>query len=228
MMESTRECQQNSGQGAEAADAAEPAVIITARRAANGAALLRVVAQAMQFFCPQAKLALAACFLHLPRVDAGTQPDDESDAAQLTLSVEAVGSGSVIVPALRVDGGTTVGALKALIDGRYLPASPGTIRLFVGHGGEELADDMQPIRAAAAVADGATLALVRVSPQETLIRLFEATGGDAGWWHRRHGWSSSFTTPLPAWHGVVCDKVCGGVDALALSSNGLRGTFVCC
>ncbi len=134
--------------------AAKAAMPIVTRRAGDGAAMLRVVGKAMQFFAPQAKRALAACFLHLP-VDQRTQPHDDGDVAQLTIAVEAVGSGIVIAPALQVYWDTTVGALKALIEGRCVPGSSGAIRVFVGHGGEELANDLQSVRAAA-VADFAT------------------------------------------------------------------------
>jgi hypothetical protein len=133
---------------AKATPAASAAAVPTiARRADDGAAMLRVVGKAMQFFAPQAKWALAACFLPLP-VNQRTPPHDDGNAAQLTISVEAVGSGIVIVPALQVYRDTTVGALKALIEGRCVPVSSGAIRVFV-----------------------------RISPRETLLRLCEATGG---------------------------------------------------
>ena len=198
--------------------AAKAAVPTVTRRAGDGAAMLRVLGKAMQFFAPQAKRALAACFLHLP-VDQRTPPHDDGDAAQLTISVEAVGSGIVIAPALQVYRDTTVGALKALIEGRCVPGSSGAIRVFVGHGGEELANDLQSVRAAA-VADGATLVLVRILPQETLLRLFEATGG--GQWRRRRGWGPSSTALLSAWQGVECNGG-GGVVTLNLGDNNLCG-----
>jgi hypothetical protein len=200
---------------------AKAAVPTVARRAGDGAAMLRVVGKAMQFFAPQAKWALAACFLPLP-VNQRTPPHDDGYAAQLTISVEAVGSGLVIVPALQVNRDTTVGVLKALIEGRCVPVSSGAIRVFVGHGGEELADDLQSMRAAA-VADGATLVLVRISPQETLLRLCEATGG--GRWHRQSGWGPSSTALLSAWQGVKCNGA-GDVVTLTLTNNNLRGACV--
>jgi hypothetical protein len=222
--------------------AAKAAVPTIARRAGDGAAMLRVLDKAMQFFAPQAKRALAACFLHLPvdqeedddDDDEEAEDDEEADddertplhddgyAVQLTISVEAVGSGIVIVPALQVDQDTTVGALKALIEGRCVPVSSWDIRLFVGHGGEELielADDLQSLRAAA-VADGATLVLVRFFARKTLLRLFEATNGGQ-WWHKR-GWGPSSAALLSAWEGVECNGV-GDVVTLKLARNKLQG-----
>jgi hypothetical protein len=208
---------------AEAKAAAKPAasaaaVPTIARRAGDGAAMLRVVGKAMHFFAPQAKRALAACFLPLP-VSQRTLPYDDGYPAQLTISVEAVGSGIVIVPALQVYQDTTVGALKALIEARCVPVPSGAIRVFVGHGGEELADDLQSV-CAATVADGATLVLVRIFPRETLLRLWEATGG--GQWRRQSGWGPSSTALLSAWKGVVCNEA-GGVVSLTLERNKLSG-----
>jgi hypothetical protein len=91
--------------------------------------------------------------------------------------------------------------------------------VFVGHGGEELANDLQSVRAAA-VADGATLVLVRDFQQETLLRLFEAT--DGGRWRRQGGWGPSSTALLSAWQGVECNGG-GGVVTLTLERNNLRG-----
>jgi hypothetical protein len=207
---------------AKATPAASAAAVPTiACRADDGAAMLRVVGKAMQFFAPQAKWALAACFLPLP-VNQRTPPHDDGNAAQLTISVEAVASGIVIVPSLQVYRDTTVGALKALIEGRCVSVSSGAIRVFVGHGGEELADDLQSVRAAA-VADGATLVLVRILPRETLLRLCEATGGAQ--WHRQRGWGPSSTALLSAWQGVECNGA-GDVVTLTLKNNNLRGACV--
>jgi hypothetical protein len=152
-------------------------------------------------------------------VNQRTPPHDDGYAAQLTISVEAVGSGVVIVPAVQVFRDSTVGALKALIEGRCVPVSSGAIRVFVGHGGEELADDLQSVRAAA-VADGATLVLARIFPWETLLRLFEATGGRQ--WHRQSGWGLSSTALLSAWKGVDCNGY-GNVVTLKLAGNKLSG-----
>ena len=166
----------------------------------------------MQFWAPQAKRALAACFFHLPR----SAPHDDGDAAHLTIQVEAVGSGIVILPALQVTWDTTVAALKARIQG-----CRGGIRLFAGHGGKELADDLQSVRAAG-VAHGATLVLMSFSDQDTLSRLFEATRGDQ--WYRRKGWGPTSTAPLSAWEGVDCNGE-GSVSALKLVGNGVQGAY---
>ncbi len=185
-------------------------------RAVDRAAVVRVVSKALQVWAPQAKRALAACFFHLP-VDPRPAPHEDGDAAHLTIQVEAVGSGIVVLPALQVHWDTTVAALKARIQG-----CRGGIRLFAGHGGKELADDLQSVRAAG-VAHGATLVLMSVSDQETLSRLFEATRG--GQWRRRNGWGPSSTAPLSTWEGVGLDGV-GGVSALHLTANGLQGAYM--
>ena len=185
-------------------------------RAGDRAAVLRVISKAMQFWAPQAKWALAAC-LFRPPVD--PRPAPHEDAAHLTVKVEAVGSGFVILPTLQVNRDTTVAALKARVQESRVPVSLGAIRLFAGQGGKELANDLQSVRAAG-VADGATLVLVSVSDQDTLSRLFVATRG--GQWRRRKGWGPSSTAPLTAWEGVDCNGG-GGVIALNLESNALQG-----
>jgi hypothetical protein len=129
-------------------------------------------------------------------VDPRPAPHEDGDAAHLTIKVEAVGSGKVILPALQVNWDTTVAALKARIQGRRVPVSLGGIRLFAGHGGKELADDLQSVRAAG-VARGATLALMVVSDQVTLSRLFEATRG--GQWRHRKGWGPLRCLPGKEW-----------------------------
>jgi len=178
--------------------------------------VLRVVSKAMQLWAPQAKRALAACFFHLP-VDPRPAPHEDGDAAaHLTIQVEAVGSGIVILPALQVTWDTTVAALKARIQG-----CRGGIRLFAGHGGKELADDLQSVRVAG-VAHGATLVLVSISDQDTLSRLCEATRG--GQWRQLKGWGPSSTAPLSTWEGVGCNGG-GGVSTLQLEGNHLRGAY---
>ncbi len=205
-----------------AAGAAAKAVLPTAacRAGDHRAAMLRVVVKAMQFWAPQAKRALGECFVHLPV----NPPHDDPDATQLTISVEAVGSGTVLVPALKVSWDTTVGRLKAFIQAACAPVSQGDIRLFVGHGGEELTNDLQSVRTAA-VPCSATLVLMVVSQEETLLCLFESTRG--GNWRQRTQWGPNSTAPLSAWHGVDCNGG-GGVVALKLGSNNLQGACVLC
>ena len=97
-----------------------------------------------------------------------------------------------------------------------VPPSDG-VRLFVGHGGAELAVNARPVRAYA-VPDGAVLVLVRVPSRKTLLRLYEATHG-LNW---RSGWDLFSTAPLPKWHGVGYNGA-GNVVELTLGSNGLCG-----
>jgi hypothetical protein len=183
--------------------------------AGDRAAVLRVVSKAMQFWAPKATWALAACFF-CPPLD--SRPAPHKDAAHLSITVEAFGSGSVILPALQVKRETTIAGLKARIIGCQVL---GGIRIFAGHGGKELADDLQSVRAAG-VEDGATLVIVSVSDQDILSRLFEATRGDQ--WRRQKGWGPSSTVPLTAWQGVDCNGG-GRVIALKLSSNRLQGAY---
>jgi hypothetical protein len=215
--------------------AAELERVIGARRSADRAGLLRVVSsKAMDFFAPLAKRALGSCLLQLlPAVDpcTATQTGNNNISIakkQWTISVEAAGSGLVLVPALQVDQWqytTTVGDLKALVEQRCgVPA--GSIRLFLGHGGKELGVDLQRVRAAG-VADGATLVLAQISPdfaREALLRLYEATRGreEDNWGWR---WAQPSTAPLSECHGVGCNRS-GGVVTLSLSNSGLRGMCV--
>ena len=218
----SRECVQRAGgHGAAAGDGATmsvPPAVVVAHSAGGSAALLRLIGKGMQFHAPQAKRALAACLLD-PPVERRTQPGgDNTTAAQvLTISVEAFGSGVVIVPALQVDRDVTVSALKARIAKRCV--SSGAIRLFVGHGGEELAVDARSLRTLA-VPDGAALVLLSILPRETLSRLFGELCGSG--WRRSAGWGSSSTAPLSAWHGVACSEA-GAVVTLRLDGNLLHG-----
>ena len=178
------------------------------------AGAVRVIAKVMDFHAPRAKRLLADCLVGAPVPRHGGVTTHG-----LTVSVEAAGSGVVLVAALQVDPDATVIALKDLImrstQGR-VPPSDG-VRLFVGHGGAELAVNARPVRAYA-VPDGAVLVLVRVPSRETLLRLYEATHG-LNWCS---GWDLSSTAPLPKWHGVGYNGA-GNVVELKLGNNGLCG-----
>ncbi len=214
--------------------------------AASRAVLHRVFARLIDFWAPRAKRALSACLVipavqqHQLQSRLAARADDATAAAidanhdrgrQLRVSVEAAGSGVVILPALSVDPHATVGGLKRLVVQSWgtstvvpPPTPPVTIRLFVGHGGEELLGDAVLLRAYA-VEDGATLALVRVADAErdALVALFHATSGHG--WRLSENWASS-SAPLSAWQGVSCHPDSGGdrgVRALNLSYNSLRG-----
>jgi hypothetical protein len=118
---------------------------------ASRAALVRVIGRRMRVFAPAGKRALATCLL--PRLI----PEPSADHGRMwTVSVEAVGSGVVLVPALQIDRHGTVGALRARVAGTL------SVRLFVGHGGAELAkqDDAQSV-ADSGLWDGATLVVVQ-------------------------------------------------------------------
>jgi hypothetical protein len=76
-----------------------------------------------------------------------------------TVSVEAVGSGAVLIPALQLDPASSVGALHAKI----ASFKNGTaVRLFVGHGGPELTDAAETHVSDSSLWDGATVVVVTV------------------------------------------------------------------
>jgi hypothetical protein len=195
------------------------AVVIAARRSGqDGEAMLRVLTKTMTFIAPKAKFALALC---LPRPPAAAAAVTVAAApSSVTVSVEAVGSGVVVVAALQVDQDATVGALRALVEKRAAAAAVheafpegDAIRLFVGHGGNELACNEQRL-SAAAVVDGATLVLVRCSStreKSVLLSLFPG--------NRQLNWGASSTS---AWDGVTCNSW-GGVVAVDLSNTRLFG-----
>ena len=97
---------------------------------ASRSGLVRVFARrARQLLAPRAQQAFAACLGYC----AG---DDWADSALWTVAVEAVGSGVVYAPALRIVPGETVGPLRSAVAATW--PQQGKVRLFAGHGGPEL------------------------------------------------------------------------------------------
>jgi hypothetical protein len=139
------------GAGAFAGNGATP----PGSQARNRLALLRVMGKEMQSFAPQGKRALAACILVLP------EPEPDPPDNLWTLSVEAVGAGTVIAPALRVDPDSTIDALRTTVANLCVVSTLRRIRLLVGHGGPEMdaSDDALALRASA-VTDGATVVVI--------------------------------------------------------------------
>jgi hypothetical protein len=214
-LELTNRMMNGDGEENDAKEAPPPAAEGNTRRGFQGirTALLRVMVTRMQFFAPQAKRALAACVCGLPEEGRAQQQPQP----WLTISVEAVGSGKVLVPALQVDRDATIGALRASIFARLSLPTPGTIRLLTGHGGVELAVeyDAMPLEASA-VADGGTVVVAVVTERDTLMQLFESTGGIR--WTCHAGWATSF----PRWYGLTSNNS-GNVKCLHLSCNHMRG-----
>jgi hypothetical protein len=127
-------------------DTATDTATVTAKRPHT--ALVRVICKRMRASGPAR--ALAAClYTH--------QPHEEDH--MWTVSVEAVGSGAVLIPALRLDPASTVGALRAKI----ASLKNGTaVRLFVGHGGPELTEAEETRVSDSSLSGGATLVAVTV------------------------------------------------------------------
>ena len=139
------------GAGAFAGNGATP----PASQARNRLALLRVMGKEMQFFAPQSKRALAACVLVLP------EPEPDPPHNLWTLSVEAVGSGTVIAPALRVDPDSTIAALRTTVANLCAVSTLLRIRLLVGQGGPEMDARVDALALrASAVTNGATVVVV--------------------------------------------------------------------
>ena len=90
---------------------------------------------------------------------------------KITVSVENVGSGVVIIPALEINPDDKVGSLR-----REAILSRSTslgIRLFLGHGGKELSDNNVTLRDAS-VKDGSTIVVVHITLELYLARQKEA------------------------------------------------------
>ncbi len=121
--------------------------------------MLRVLSRWLNGYAPHAKKLLAASVL-------GEQPEAPQAAAenanQVTVSVENVGSGIIIIPALEINPDDTVGSLREAIVSRSTSLGSLGIRLFLGHGGAELSDNNVTLRDAG-VKDGSTIVVVHIT-----------------------------------------------------------------
>ncbi len=153
------------------ADGDTAAAAMAAAAAAAARASLRVfIAKRMDFWAPKAKRALATCLLDAPSDSIAGIKNAVPSGALLTVSVEAVASGTVILPALSVDRETTVGRLKRLLKDVAKTPSSLALRLFVGHGGMELSDDARCV-CEYDVPDGATLVQVTIGVEHVTLLL---------------------------------------------------------
>jgi hypothetical protein len=226
----------------------------------EAALLRRVIARGMGgLWAPHAKRALAVCLLgacglqkEYPRQRQRQQQQprqrhDVNHAATLSISVEAVGSGVVLVPTLSVSREVTVGELKRmLLDHAVAPhaaVAPPSIRLFAGHGGEELCDEDRSL-SAYAVADGTTLVQVSVDDRYALARLFHRSGltacaidaadnqsGLEDWPDEAAPPAARFGAPLHCWRGVTIDEDSGRaikVESEATGDRIRRGSWGLC
>ena len=108
--------------------------------------LRAVISRKMDFHAPYAK-ALLGNMLGIGPSSPQNTPQENLDV--LTVQVEAVGSGKVIIPALELASTTTVNEIKKKIFDRQ---ESETIKhfqsygLFIGHGGPELTDPYQQMK----------------------------------------------------------------------------------
>ena len=92
---------------------------------------------------------------------------------KITVSVEAVGSGIIIIRALQVDPDDTIGSLRKAILSRSTSLGSLGITLLLGHGGAELSDNNVTLRDAG-VKDGSTIVVVQITLELYLARQKEA------------------------------------------------------
>jgi hypothetical protein len=117
-----------------------------------------IMAKRFKYYCPWVNGLLAECLLGAPR---RVHQAAAQNANQVRVSVEAVGSGVIIIPALKVNSDDTVGSLREAILSRGTSLG---IRLFLGHGGEELSDNNVTLRDAS-VKDGSTIVVAQITPE---------------------------------------------------------------
>jgi hypothetical protein len=117
-----------------------------------------ILAKWFKYYCPRVNGLLAECLLGAPR---RVHQAAAQNANQIRVSVENVGSGVVIIPALQVDPNHTVASLREDILSRSTSLG---IRLFLGHGGKELSDNNVTLRDAG-VKDGNTIVVVQTTPE---------------------------------------------------------------
>jgi hypothetical protein len=153
--------------GGRAADAVAEAAAAVGQSDQDKRNMLRVLSRSLNVFAPDAKKLLAASVL-------GEQPEApqaaEENANQVTVSVENVGSGIIIIPALEINPDDTIGSLREAI----LSCSTSLgVTLFLGHGGTELSDNNVTLRDAG-VKDGSTIVVVQITLELYLARQKEA------------------------------------------------------
>jgi hypothetical protein len=205
------------------------------------------------FWAGRAKRALAEClFARLQQQPQQQQQSAEelvaSSANSLRLSVEAVGSGVVIVPLLTVDRDSTLGELKELLLKRIngtdsstsdgggggggsgasitVPSAP-AVRLFVGHGGAELRGYKRSLRECA-VPDGATLVLVVVDERKALALIWASFGATVRNKETKLDVPPELVLDLPlsSWDSVTCNAG-GSVVGFELSRYNISKECAC-
>ena len=154
--------------------------------------VVRVLAKHFVGHNPQAKMLLAACLFGPSSVS-----DDDNHATTengggvtgfgghqlLRLSIEAAGSGTLLIPKLEVDGlRTTVEGLKMRIRAMMTTATTcsagpqnNCFELALGHGGPLLLDDNDLWLSEQGVLDGAVIVVVAMKTQRQVLQLWFET-----------------------------------------------------
>eukprot|EP00750_Incisomonas_marina_P014052 INCI17593.1.p2 GENE.INCI17593.1~~INCI17593.1.p2 ORF type:complete len:359 (-),score=54.82 INCI17593.1:3271-4347(-) len=150
---------------------------------------------------------------------------DEGEGRRVVVSVEAMGSGKVLVPHIEVLDTNTIRELKLLIVSKVpsLPAT--TTRIFKGHGGYELARENQTLYSYGMQDKAIIVATTSMDDRTALTALFYVTNGPA--WDRsaRKHWRNP-NKPIQKWSRVglfVLGPHFGRVRQLSLSNCGLSG-----
>lgn len=188
----------------------------------NKKSVVRVVGKWLTFHAPHSITLLATCLFD------ARPPSPPGGERTVRVAVEAVGSGTVVVPALEVGRKITVGALKAEIERFLIDAPLGALQLSLGHGTAWFEDDGAQPFATDSVWDGDMPPLVvshsMPSDRDVLMVLYDECSGTG--WRRQTNWGSD-TAPLSRWSGVKVDEAAssGRIIELALSGCALRGRW---
>ena len=182
--------------------------------------LVRFMAKRMDFWAPCAKELLSQCVLG--QIDKHDHNDDDNDNDALTISIEAIGSGFPIIPALYCSNTMTVRELKddiiqcvpSLIDHKCFD-----IELFNGHGGSVLNDENQ-LRDAKIVDNSVLTLMCIIDKKKALIkfiRSFDNFFPIANEWH--------LANPIRNWIGIKVEPDTENVTIIDLRLKHLSGTI---
>ena len=190
--------------------------------------LARFMAKRMDFWAPCAKKLLSQCVLgqidkhehHNSDSDSDSDSDSNDDA--LTISIEAIGSGLLIIPVMYCSNTMTVRELKddiiqcvpSLIDNNYFD-----IDLFNGHGCSVLNDENQ-LRDAKIVDNSVLTLMCIIDKKKALIkfcRSFDNFFPIANEWH--------LANPIINWIGIQVEPVTENVTTIDLRLKHLSGTI---
>lgn len=190
--------------------------------------LARVFARSMNFWSPRAKHKLAAL---CGCVTNDIQPIDDS---VMTISIEAVGSGCVIIPAVAINDNFTFGQLKELIFEKDVQYRGNIIKLYSGHGGEELREnDLTPV-SKSCVVNGTIITVVALSTKDVLTTVYTKFGASkwilthlSGALYDNYGACVTLNMALYTLRGTISSKIGNftTLQNLILGNNGLSRTI---